>query len=110
MSMERELAIGYGIIISDDKVQDIDCYLDDDEIDALSDDGYLRCINSWIGDDYFLGVINYFGSTEEPIVLNGKILTIDKKEIENFENFLSKQPWRKEICWEPETYLIEFIY
>lgn len=108
MSVQRDLAVGYGIVISIDKVEEIKETMNDEEYEEFLDCEHIVCLNSWIGDDYFLGVVNWLGSIENPLPIND--VTIDTEEIKAFEDFLAKQPWRNLVAWEPETYLIEFVF
>lgn len=109
MSIQQEIAIGYGIIVDSEKVTEIErSILDEEEYAEFIDSDYIHCINSWVGGDYFIGATNFLGSIEEPLPITD--VKIEAEDIKAFEDFLAKQSWHDMIDWKPETYLIEFVF
>lgn len=113
MSMLNEIVVCYGIIISIDKIEEIQETIEEEEYIDLMDNDWLRCINGWTGDDYFLGVqVSLNSDLETPLLLEDidKLLDNSLKKLKTFESILEKAPWKNLICWDPKKYLINFIY
>ena len=108
MSVQQEIAVGYGIIVDTEKVAEIEAVMSDAEYDDFIDSDHINCINNWTGGDYFIGATNFLGSIEEPLPIDD--VRIDAEDIKAFEDFLAEQSWRNMIAWEPKTYLIEFVF
>lgn len=53
--IDFSLNLCYGIIVSADKMEEIKEVLTDEEYDEMMEN-YAYCINSWTGDDYFIGI------------------------------------------------------
>lgn len=85
--IDYRLALCYGIIVSDDKMKEIAETLTDEDYDELIDT-YSRCINCWINDDYFIGVINDLSSTEDDLVYKVSNLTAPADDDENLISFI----------------------
>lgn len=67
MSIEYSRAIGFGVVIPKEKADEIDNFIQEQfDIDKWDDfrDKHMSCINSWIGDTYFFGFIDYLGDDE----------------------------------------------
>ena len=62
--IEHDLALCYGIIVPADTVEEIEKNLTEDALVDFAD-LYSRSINSWIGDDYFVGIINSLEEQED---------------------------------------------
>lgn len=110
--IEYELALCYGIIVSDDKIEEINEVLTDEEHDELIDN-YARCVNNWTGGDYFIGVINTLVQTETDSVYRVSDLsapTDDDEDLINFMRFFNEHDLWKFIDWKPELLMIDFCY
>ena len=110
--VEHELAVCYGIIISPEKMEEIKEYLTDDEFDEFVDN-YSRCINSWIGEDWFIGIIKDLPETAIDSVYRVSALSIptdDNKDLIRFKQFFDKHDLWLFIDWKPELLLINFCY
>lgn len=67
MSIEYSNAIGFGVVIPKEKADEIDNFIQEHfDIDKYDDFTYkhMPCINSWIGDTYFFGFVDYLGDDE----------------------------------------------
>ena len=60
--IEYELALCYGIVVSSEKIKEIEESLTDYESDEFVD-RYSRCINTWTGEDWFIGITKIFSET-----------------------------------------------
>lgn len=110
--IDYELALCYGIIVSDEKIKEIADVLTDEEYDTMID-WYSRCINSWVGGDYFVGVIKDIPETETDLVYRVSNLsapTDDDKDLISFTRFFNEHDLWKFIDWKPELLIINFCY
>lgn len=107
--IEYSLALCYGIVVSVDKMEEIQEVLTDEEYEEMIDN-YSRCINSWTGDDYFIGVITELTESETDFVYRISKLAIPHEDLINFKHFFSKHDLWKFIDWKPELLLINFCY
>lgn len=110
--IEYELTFCYGIIVSSEKIEEIRESLTDYESDEFVDK-YSRCINSWAGDDWFIGVMGTLPQTATDSVYyvsNLSIPTDDDEDLINFKRFFDKHNLWKLISWEPELLLINFCF
>ncbi len=110
--IDYSLALCYGIIISNDKIKEIMEALTDEEYDEMIDN-YARCINSWTGDDFFVGIINDLESAQTDFVYYVSDLSAptDKNEdLINFTKFCNEHNLWKFINWKPKLMLINFCY
>ena len=105
--VDYEMALCYGIIVSDDKMEEIKEALTDEVSDELMDT-YSSCINSWTGGDYFVGVINDLPSTENDLVYRVSNFTIPADD--DFKQFFTEHDLWKFIDWKPELLIINFCY
>ena len=67
MSIEYSNAIGFGVVIPKEKADEIDNFIQEHfDIDKYDYFTYkhMPCINSWIGDTYFFGFVDYLGDDE----------------------------------------------
>lgn len=110
--IDYDLTLCYGIIISADRMEEIKEVLTDEEYDEMIDN-YSRCVNSWTGEDYFIGIM--CGLPESAI--NGVYYTStfsipsdDDKDFVNFKRFFDEHNLWKFIHWEPELLLINFCF
>lgn len=110
--VDYSLALCYGIIVSVDKMQEFHGMLTDEEYDEVMDN-YSRCINSWTGDDYFIGIMSYLSECETDFVYRVSTLSIpsnDNKDLIDFKRFFDEHNLWNLICWEPELLLINFCF
>lgn len=109
--IEHDLALCYGVIIPVETEREIEKSLSEDALDDFAD-LYSRCINSWIGDDYFVGIINSFAEQED-FVYSVSDFVLPSEEDENvieFRNFFYKNNLERFIKWEPQFLLINFTF
>jgi hypothetical protein len=110
--VEYSLSLCYGIIVSDDKMEEFREVLTDEEYDEVMDN-YSRCINCWIGGDYFIGIMSDLPESENDLVYRARTFSIpsnDDEELINFKRFFDEHDLWKLINWEPELLLINFCY
>lgn len=112
MSVDYSLALCYGIIVSTDKMMEIKEVLTDEEYDEVMDN-YSRCISSWTGDNYFVGVMINLPESETNLVYRISEFTIpsdDDEDVIDFKRFFNEHDLWKFINWKPELLLINFCY
>lgn len=110
--IEYELAFCYGIIVSSEKIAEIRESLTDYESDEFVD-RYSRCINSWVGDDWFIGIIETLPiATTDSVyhVSNFSAPADDDEDLICFKQFFDKNNLWHFIDWKPELLLINFCY
>jgi len=110
--IDYSLALCYGIIVSSDVMEEIKKVLTDKEYDELIDN-YSRCINSWIGEDYFIGVSDDLSQTsiDNVYYVSNFVAPSDKDEnFIDFKNFFDEHDLWKFIDWTPELMLINFCF
>lgn len=110
--VEYSVNLCYGIVVPADKMQEFKEVLTDDEYDEMIDN-YSRCINSWTGDDYFIGIMTYLGEGENDFVFCVSSFSIpsdDDTDLINFKQFFDKHNLWRLIDWKPELLLINFCY
>ena len=110
--VEYSLTLCYGIIVSADRMEEIKEVLTDEEYDEAMDN-YFRCINSWTGNDYFIGIMNELAESETDFVYRTAEFTIPSDNNEaliNFKRFFSEHDLWKFIAWNPELLLINFCF
>ena len=106
------LNLCYGIVVSDDKMEEIKKTLTDEEYDEMMDN-YSRCINSWTGDDYFIGIVTKVLESETDCIYSISNFTIpsdDDEDLIDFKRFFNEHDLWKFIDWKPELLLINFCY
>ena len=97
--VDYSLALCYGIIVSIDKMKEIKEVLTDEEYDEVMVN-YSRCINSWTGDDYFIGVIVERAESETNFVYHTSEFAIPSDNDEHlidFKRFFTKYTTKKRI-------------
>lgn len=115
MSVERCVAIGYGIPISDEEKKAI-YNLIESTSDELYFEEYCRCLNSWTGGTAFLGIVNTITDSDESFIidfgesLENEIFDFDWKELNKLYEFLNRIGALEIIQWRPDSYLLQFIY
>ena len=110
--VDYSLALCYGIIVSADKMQEFKEVLTDEEYDE-GIDNYSRCINSWTGDDYFIGVMYNLSESETDLVYRVPTFSIpsdDDEDLIDFKRFFDEHNLWELIDWKPELLLINFCY
>lgn len=111
--IEYELAFCYGIIVSSEKIAEIEESLTDYDESIEFADRYSRCINSWVGDDWFIGIIKDFPRAVIDSVYHisdFSVPTDDDEDLIYFKQFFDKNNLWHLISWEPELLLINFCY
>lgn len=110
--VDYDLALCYGIIVSNDKIKKIMEALTDAEYDEMIDN-YARCVNSWTGNDFFIGVIKNLYLTDPNLIyyVSDLFTPTDKDEnLISFMQFCNEHDLWKFIDWKPELMLINFCY
>lgn len=110
--IDYSLILCYGIVVSVDKMEEFKEVLTNEEYDEVMDK-YSRCINSWVGDDYFIGIMTELPQSETDSVYYVSEFTIpsdNNKDLIDFKRFFSEHDLWKFISWEPELLLINFCF
>lgn len=110
--IDYSLALCYGIVVSADKMKEIEEVLTDEEYDEVLDN-YSRCINSWTGDDYFIGILAEIDESKTDLVYRISDFTIpsdDDEDLIDFKRFFNEHDLWKFIDWKPELLLINFCF
>lgn len=110
--IDYSLALCYGVIVSVDKMEELKEALTDEEYDEIMDN-YSRCINSWTGDNYFIGVMVELAESETSFVYRTSEFAIPSDNDENlidFKRFFNEHDLWKFIDWKPELLLINFCF
>ena len=110
--VDYSLNLCYGIIVSVDKMEEIKEALTDEEYDEVIDN-YSRCINSWTGDDYFIGIMIKLAESETDLVYRISkfpVPSVNDEDLINFKCFFNKHNLWKIINWKPELLIINFCY
>lgn len=108
--VDYDLALCYGIVVSDDKIQELKEALTDEEYDEMMEN-YSRCINSWTGDDYFIGIIDYFSESETSFVYHVSTFSVPSdEELISFNDFFDEHDLWRFVDWKPNLLLINFCY
>lgn len=110
--IEHDLTLCYGIIISADEMQKIANVLAAEEYDELMDN-YARCINSWVGEKYFIGIMSVLPESKTHLVYHTSAFFAPSdadKDLINFKQFFNEHDLWKFIDWKPELLLINFCY
>ncbi len=110
--IDYSLALCYGIVVSADEMKEIKEALTDEEYDEVMDN-YSRCINSWTGDDYFIGIMTELAESDTNFVYSTSEFTIPSDEDEDlidFKRFFNEHDLWKLIDWKPELLLINFCF
>lgn len=115
MSVDRRVAIGYGIPISDEEKEAI-YNLIKSTSDEVFFENYWRYLNNWTGGTVFLGIVNTIVDSDEEFImpfdedLDDEIFEFDWKELNKLYEFLNRIGALEIIQWQPNTYLLQFIY
>lgn len=109
--IEYSLSLCYGIIVPVDKMREIEQALTDEGYDEM--ENYSSCINNWVGDNYFIGIMTNLLGHEVDLVCRVSEFTIpsdDDEDLIKFKCFFSEHDLWKLIDWKPELLLINFCY
>lgn len=115
MSVDRCVAIGYGIPISDEEKEAIYDLIKSTPDEIFFED-YCRYLNSWTGGTSFLGIVNTIADSDEEIIVpidedeGIDFDQIDWLELNKLYEFLNRIGALEIIQWRPNTYLLQFIY
>ena len=110
--IDYSLALCYGIIVSAEKMEEIKEVLTDEEYDEVMEN-YSRCINSWTGDNYFIGVFDNLSETSVDNVYYVSDFFAPSDEDEtfiDFKRFFDEHNLWEFIDWKPELMLINFCF
>ena len=108
MAVEIDFAIGYGTTIEPDVFTSIEeMILDDDDRDMWCD-RWAQCLNTWTGEDYFVGVIYWYDIEGGVISLSGKRATLDPKDEQEFRDFYNKYHLEDFFEWSPHPCAVIF--
>lgn len=110
--IDYSLKLCYGIIVSDEKILELKEVLTDEVYDDLLD-YYSMCINSWVGGDFFIGVMKYIPSSDSDFVYPISEFTVpsdDDEDLIKFKRFFTEHNLWKLIDWKPKLMLINFCY
>ena len=111
--IDFSLNLCYGIVVSADKMEEIEKALTYEEYDEMIENNYSRCINSWTGDDYFIGIVTKVLESETDCIYSISNFTIPSDDDENlidFKRFFDEHDLWKFIDWKPELLLINFCF
>lgn len=110
--IDYSLALCYGIIVPFEKMQEFQEVLTDEEYCEVLDN-YSRCVNSWTGEDYFIGVMFYFPEEETNFVYRVPEFSVPSEDDEDwidFKRFFDEHNLWELINWKPELLLINFCF
>ena len=111
MAVDFSFAIGYGVVIDQEKFGMIENIIDDiDDRDSWCD-RWAQCLNCWNGDEYFVGITHTavdFDETVAPFDPNKCVL--DPEDEQAFLNFYNKYHLEKFFEWTPNCCAIAFIW
>ena len=108
--VEYDLCYCYGIIVSCDKIQEMEKAMSDEDSDTFAD-WWSRSVDAWINGDYFIGIYsningNLIYTLSELPVLDNE----DNEEMIKFKQFFDKNNLWEFIDWKPELMFINFCY
>lgn len=116
MSVEYNIAYGYGRVISDELYREIMEHIEKnygiDACDDFCESEYCQKINNWCGTDYFLGIthsLNDYFSVSDEVVPFEKI-TFTKEDIKAFYTYCFLHYSLDWLDWNPEVCIISFCY
>ena len=110
--VDFSLNLCYGIIVPAEVIEDIQSNLTDEESDELIDK-YARCINSWTGGDYFIGLSSFLNEDGIDFVypiIPHFLNPFTEKDLADFKNFFETHNLWGFIDWKPELLLINFCF
>lgn len=107
MGVDYRTAVGYGIVLTSAQAQDLVKDLPLTEQDDFFDE-YCPYINSWTGEERFLGLVDDLGD-EDCVFIDD--LGFSHEEIRQFEaKVIDGLHLRYRINWEPKLCVIRFCY
>lgn len=110
--IDYSLTLCYGIIVPDSKMKEFKEALTGEEYNEMIDN-YCGCIDNWLNDNYFIGVMTECPESEIESVYRISEFTIPSDDDENlidFKCFFSEHDLWKFIDWKPELLLINFSF
>ena len=110
--VEYDLALCYGVIVSFDKIQELEEVLTAEEFDEVFE-SYSRCLNQWTNEDYFIGTYTELNQNGVDFVYPITELSApssDDKDLIDFKQFFDEHNLGKLIDWKPKLMLINFCY
>ena len=110
--VDFSLNLCYGIIVSSEKMEEIQEALTDSEYDEVLDN-YSRCVNSWTGEDYFIGFMTNVSNSTIDYVYNVSDFSAPADNDEDwidFKRFFDEHDLWQLIDWKPELLLINFCF
>ena len=90
--VDYSLCVCYGFVVNGDTLDKIENRYDfNDEIEEFVED-YVRCVDSWTGDEYFIGLHDSILQDNEQMrfIDDGIDVSFEPSEIDNFKNLLTK--------------------
>lgn len=114
MSIDYSLRLCYGVIIPEEVMNKMYEVLED--FDDFHDN-FANQIDSWTGEDWFIGISICINSDEDSFVkeIDENFLEFTKrvaiqKELENLIQFYNSHNLKEYFDWKPKLYLINFCY
>jgi hypothetical protein len=110
--VDFSLNLCYGIVVPAEVIEDIQSNLTDEQYDKLIDN-YARCINNWVGEDYFIGLSSLLSEDETEFVypITSHFLNpFTEKDLADFKNFFETYNLWSFINWKPKLMLINFCF
>ena len=114
MSIDYSLRLCYGVIIPEEVMNKMYEVLED--FDDFHDN-FANQINSWTGEDWFIGISICINSDGDSFIkeIDENFLEFTKrvaiqKELENFIQFYDSHNLKEYFDWKPKLYLINFCY
>jgi hypothetical protein len=110
MSIERSTAIGYGIVVDEDVIHDIEKRYESEQEYLDVYDEYFHVIDAWTGGDYFIGLTSEIGEDGTATPINPNELFFSPSDIKKFENDILPK-FNDLICWkDAQLHVIGFVY
>lgn len=116
MSIDYEMRICYGIIISEEKFIEIRDFLEEKDTEVLDffSDNYCTVIDAWTGGDYFFGLSESISPSSDNVYPIEDVISMSKnlfeENLKDFSTFMYKNNLFQFIHWKPEYYLINFCW
>lgn len=110
MSVDISFGIGYGVVVERDVFLSIEeKILDDNDRDAWCD-RWAQCINTWTGDDYFVGIVYTFDVDDAVVPLKGRRVALDPESLQEFLDFYNKYHLEEFFKWTPDPCAVIFTW
>ena len=105
--VKYDLCYCYGIIVSCDKIQEMERAMSDENSDIFRD-WWSRNIDDWTGDDCFIGIYSSINNNIYPLSELPVLDNEDNEKMIKFKQFFDKNNLWELIDWKPELMLINF--